>query len=158
MPGRRWRSWKRCPTFAWPAWCVAHPAPNFCEPSSRRDAVSARPLPVPEQCLRAEWGTRERFDRRFWGYLHPISRGETRLRFAPPILGALRYKLKQARAASVFSHDAVRCVARPTLARGKCSMIRLTSANLAPGCAHTLATRKSEIPQRGCRILRARPK
>ena len=54
------------PTFAWPACCVAQPAPIFCEPSSRRDAVPARPLPVPEQCLRAEWGTRERFDRRFW--------------------------------------------------------------------------------------------
>jgi hypothetical protein len=37
------------------------------------------------------------------------------LRSAPQILGALRYKLKQAKATSVVLQGAVRCVARPTL-------------------------------------------
>ena len=64
-----WKAWAKLeevPTFAWPACCVSKPAPIFCESSLRRDAVSLRPLLVPEQYLRAEWGTRERVDQPFW--------------------------------------------------------------------------------------------
>ena len=83
------------------ACCVCQPVPIFCESSSRRAAVLARSRLVLAQYLRAERWPRERFVRRPWLCLRPISRGETLLRFAPQIPNALRYKLRQARAASV---------------------------------------------------------